>query len=151
MKIVPVLAVALCALAPLPAAAASPKQVEACMAANDDAGRPQFSCIGMLYRDCTKQPNAEDAACAAGELAFWNAQLAAWSKQAFQAVAAYPELAKDQADAQKSWSAFRDKSCTIADKVDPGMMPGGSAYCRAQVTAERVFLLRQIGTALSEH
>lgn len=142
----------LASLAPSTASAAvDGKTVVACMDAADAAGKFAGACIGLLYADCNKLPNAGDAACAAKELAFWQGQLDTMLKRATKDVAGDPALVKDQADAQKSWTTFRDKACGIADKVDPGTMPGGSANCRAEVTAERVFMLRRIAASLEEH
>ena len=137
----------------LPASGAAPddgKKVTACMDAADNAGKFAGNCIGMIYADCNKQPNADDAACAAKELAFWQGQLDMTYKRALKD-SVYPGMAKDQSDAQKAWLTFRDRACVLADKVDPGTMPGGSAYCRAEVTAERVFMLRRVTFSLEEH
>ena len=138
----------------IPAIAAPPadagKKVTACMDAADNAGTFAGACIGMIYTDCNKQPNADDSVCAAKELAFWQGQLDTTYKRALKD-SVYPGMAKDQSDAQKAWHTFRDKACVLADKVDPGTMPGGSAYCRAEVTAERVFMLRRVTFSLEEH
>ncbi len=133
-----------------PAPAVDGKKVTACMDAADNAGKFSGPCIGMIYADCNKQPNADNSACAAKELAFWQGQLDATFKRAMKD-SVYPGMAKDQGDAQKAWLIFRDKACVIAGNVDPGTMPGGSAYCRAEVTAERVFMLRRITYSLEEH
>jgi uncharacterized protein YecT (DUF1311 family) len=148
------LAAALGALAVSAAHAAAPaidgKKVAACMDAADDAGKFAGNCIGMIFADCNKAPNADINACGAKELAFWQGQLDATLKRARKDLA-HADEAKDQSDAHKAWLTFRDKACAIADTVDPGTMPGGSAYCRAEVTAERVFMLRRITYSLEEH
>lgn len=123
----------------------------ACMVSADAAGTFAGACIGMIYADCMKPAGADAGRCGGRELAFWQGQLDRTLKQAMASVAAYPDMVKPQSDAQKAWLAFRDKSCVIADHVDPGTMPGGSAYCRAEVTAERVFMLRRIIVSLEEH
>ena len=138
-----------------PAHAAGPtpdgKKVTACMDAADTAGKSSASCIGMILAACNTKPDADDPACTAKELAFWQGQLDTSLKDALASEAAYPEIVQDQKDAQKAWLVFRTKACAIADKVDPGTMPGGSAYCRAEVTAQRVFMLRRIAASLGEH
>jgi len=139
-------------LSGVPAAAAVPqKAVTACMDTADAADKLPANCLGLILADCKKAPNADENACAAKELAFWSEQLGSVLKAATAAMSGYPELAKPQGDAQKAWLLFRDKACAIADKVDPGTMPGGSAWCRAEVTAERVFMLRRISASLGEH
>jgi uncharacterized protein YecT (DUF1311 family) len=138
---------------PAAQAAAPPpdgKKVVACMDAADTADKFAGSCIGMIFADCNKAPNADMNACGAKELAFWQGQLDTTLKRALKD-AVYPNMAKDQGDAQRAWLIFRDKACVLADNVDPGTMPGGSAYCRAEVTAERVFMLRRIVYSLEEH
>ena len=131
-------------------AAVDGKKVVACMDAADAAAKFAGNCIGMIFADCTKAANADDRACGAKELAFWQGQLDATFKRALKD-SVYPNMAKDQGDAQKAWLVFRDKACVLADNVDPGTMPGGSAYCRAEVTAERVFMLRRVVYSLEEH
>ena len=133
------------------AAAPIEKKIVACMDTTDAAGKFAGGCIGLIQAECLKPADADPAACAAKELAFWQGQLDGTLKRATKAVAAYPEMAKPQGDAQKAWLVFRDKACAIADHVDPGTMPGGSAFCRAEVTAERVFMLRRIIASLEEH
>ena len=134
------------------AAAPDPgKKIIACMDAADAAGKFAGGCIGIIQADCPKPADADPSACAGKELAFWQGQLDITLKRATKAVAGYPEMAKPQSDAQKAWLVFRDKACAIADHVDPGTMPGGAAACRAEVTAERVFMLRRIVASLEEH
>jgi uncharacterized protein YecT (DUF1311 family) len=145
-------AAAFAALA-IPAAAAPAadgKKVVACLDTADAADTFAGSCIGLIFADCNKGPNADANACGAKELAFWQGQLDTTFKRALKD-SVYPHMAKDQGDAQKAWIIFRDKACLLADNVDPGTMPGGSAYCRAEVTAERVFMLRRIVFSLEEH
>jgi len=144
---------ALLVLLPVQAGAAAPieKKVVACMDAADAEGKFAGGCIGVITAECLKPADADPAACAAKELAFWQGQLDTTLKRATKAVASYPDMAKPQSDAQKAWLVFRDKACAIADHVDPGTMPGGSAGCRAEVTAERVFMLRRIIASLEEH
>jgi uncharacterized protein YecT (DUF1311 family) len=123
----------------------------ACMVSAEAAGTFAGPCIGMIYAACMKPAGANAGRCGGRELTFWQAQLDTTLKQAMAAVAAYPDMVKPQSEAQKAWLAFRDRACMIADHVDPGTMPGGSAYCRAEVTAERVFMLRRIIVSLEEH
>jgi uncharacterized protein YecT (DUF1311 family) len=147
------LAAAVAAFAAPVAQAAAPSadgKVVACMDAADAAGKLAGSCIGMILADCKKATKADVDACGKKELAFWQGQLDATLKRALKD-SAYPNMAKDQGDAQQAWLTFRDKACVLADNVDPGTMPGGSAYCRAEVTAERVFMLRRIIYSLEEH
>ena len=113
---------------------------------------PQL-CAGVLQAACVaagrNDEKVTDAACAAKELAFWQAQLDKNWKLVQPLLA--PDMRADQIAAQKLWLQYREKSCAIADKVDPGMMPGGSARCRMEETAGRVIALRAIVSALSEH
>ncbi|HJW41204.1 MAG TPA: hypothetical protein VJ476_08245, partial [Rhizomicrobium sp.] len=113
-------------LGTLSAQAAPPdpaRKTIACMASADVAGTFAGGCIGLIYADCMKPPNADSGRCGARELAFWQGQLDTTLKQSTAAVAGYPDMMKPQSDAQKSWLAFRGKACAIADHVDPGTMP----------------------------
>jgi uncharacterized protein YecT (DUF1311 family) len=122
-----------------------------CLKSASDNGRDPSRCVGVVYAACMKAPNAAEADCNARELAVWQGVLDDAWKLAKPLLAAYPDVARDQTDAQALWLKYRDKSCAIADKVDPGTMPGGSAACRARETAARVVDLRGIIYSLSEH
>jgi len=143
---------ALIALAAPAFAAASPaeKPAAACLASAQDAGSDVSHCVGLIAAAC-KKSGGDDADCAKKELAFWQAELGTAWKEAKPLLAGYPDLAHDQTAAQALWLQYRDKSRAIADKVDPGTMPGGSAACRMRETAARAIAVRSIVDSLSEH
>jgi hypothetical protein len=122
----------------------------ACVAKAEGAGSG-LACFGAIYAACVKPANADDAACGARELAFWQSQMDKAWKDAKPEIDGYAELKPDQLAAQKAFDTYRMKSCAIADKVDPGTMPGRSALCRAEITAQRALLLRRIAYSLGEH
>ena len=136
------------------AAADAAKKTRACLAAaQTQGGNPQL-CVGLIAAACLKTAKDEDmpeAACAAQELAFWQTELDRNWKALQPLLAGFPEAKGPQLAAQKAWLDYRDKSCAVADKVDPGMMPGGTARCRMEETAARAIALRQLVDALSEH
>jgi uncharacterized protein YecT (DUF1311 family) len=143
-------AAAILALAvPARAAPADPgKATLACLDAADSKGTDAGVCVGAISAACMHGgPDPSESACAARELAFWQGRLDTAWKDAAPLLAAYP----DQIEAQALWLKYRQKSCAIADKVDPGTMPGGSARCRMQETAARAIAVRAIVYSLSEH
>jgi len=149
-----ILIAAVAAMACWGSAAATPdtaKKTLSCVAAAEAKLASPGPCVGIITAACVagKDEGAQET-CAAQELAFWQAQLDKSWKQAGPLLKG-AHLLDDQAAAQKLWLQYRDKSCTIADKVDPGMMPGGSARCRMEETAARTFAVRAIVDALSEH
>ncbi len=141
--------VALTLAAPAHAASADPgKATLACLDSADSNGTDPGRCVGAIEAACMHGgPDPSESACAAREFAFWQAQLDKAWKEAKPLLATYPE----QVEAQGLWLKYRDKSCAIADKVDPGTMPGGSAACRMRETAARAIAVRAIVDSLSEH
>lgn len=145
-----VLFVFLLATPALAAGNAAEKPALACLEAAEDSGSDAERCVELIAGPC-KKSGGNDSDCAGRELAFWQAQLDAAWKKAKPLLAGYPDLARDQTAAQALWLQYRDKSCIIADKVDPGTMPGGSAACRMRETAARTIAVRAIVDSLSEH
>ncbi len=92
---------------------------------------------------------AKTKACAERELAAWIAV----SESANKLVRAggFKDISKAVADSQRSWLQQRDALCPVFDKIEPGFLAGGAAYCRLQVTAQRALLLRRLGAAVNEH
>jgi uncharacterized protein YecT (DUF1311 family) len=139
----------------IPAAAGPADAAHKTLACLDKAEADQtstFVCIGIIQSSClANNPDPSASACAAKELQFWQVQLDKSWTAAQASLRGYPEMLPDQTAAQKLFLQYRDKSCAIADKVDPGTMPGGSAACQAKETALRVIGLRAIVASLSEH
>jgi uncharacterized protein YecT (DUF1311 family) len=112
-------------------------------------------CIGIVADPCIKAVKDDDTsasktdACAARELAVWNAKLAA----AITSVKAggFPGAMKAVLLAQKSWLTSREALCPAFAKIDPGMFIGGANYCRLHETGNRTLLLLKLGGALKEH
>lgn len=140
---------ALVLAAPAHAASAdSGKATLTCLDSADSNGTDPGRCVGTISAACMHGgPDPSESACAARELAFWQGQLDKAWKEAKPLLATYPE----QVEAQALWLKYRDKSCAMADKVDPGTMPGGSASCRMRETAARAIAVRTIAYSLSEH
>ena len=129
--------------------AADRKAIEACLE------RPQDNfggkCIGIVADPCIAAANRESAkasACAARELAVWQAQMDAALKRV---TAGGQEIGRSVAQAQHSWLLSLGTLCPVFDKIDPGMLPGGASYCRMQETANRALILRRLGEAVNEH
>ena len=133
------------------AAGSADKATLACVTKAEDGGVSGLKCFGTIYADCMKAANADDSVCGTKELAFWQSEMdKAWS-DAKSGIDGYPEIKPDQMAAQKAFNDYRTKTCAIADKVDPGTMPGRSALCRAEITAQRALTLRRISYSLGEH
>jgi hypothetical protein len=156
--ILPFLALILLANPGWAAAKPSPqdlKAVQTCLAGQE--GELGVKCIGVVADACIKAAenkelgNVEDKkakACAARELAVWEAQL----ETELKAVkAGGSDMIKAVTDAQNTWRASREKFCPLFDKVEPGMLNGAANYCRLQETARRVLLLRRLGEAVNPH
>lgn len=137
------------------AAPADGKAVAACLKKAEEAGQYPGRCIGIVADPCievarTKASYREDSkACAARELAVWNALMAEALKRATGAV----EKSREAAilESQKTFAASRDKLCPIYDQVDPDMAMGGANYCRLQEIARRTLMLRRLADAVNEH
>jgi uncharacterized protein YecT (DUF1311 family) len=134
---------------PAHAASADPgKATLTCIDSAVSKGTDSERCVGAISVACMRDgPDRSESACFTRELAFWQVLLDKAWKEAKPLLADFPE----QIEAQALWLKYRDKSCAIADKVDPGTMSGGSAACRARETAARVVDLRGIIYSLSEH
>lgn len=133
------------------AAGGADKATLACVTKAEDSSVSALKCFGTVYADCMKGANADDAVCGTRELAFWQPELDRAWKDAKLALDGYAEMKPDQVAAQKAFSDYREKSCFIADKVDPGSIPGRAALCRAEITAQRALMLRRISYSLGEH
>ena len=132
------------------------KAVHTCLAGQE--GELGVKCIGTIADACIKAAENKELgnvavdkanACAARELAVWEAQL----ERELKAVnsGGFSDISKAVADAQKTWRASREKLCPVFDKVEPGMLNGAANYCRLQETARRVLLLRRLGEAVNPH
>lgn len=137
------------------AAPADPmKKTLACLDGAERNGSNAQLCVGAIAAACVKAARNDEppeAACAAQELAFWQTQMDMSWKALQPLLASFREARAPQLEAQQFWLKYRDKSCAIADKVDPGMMPGGTARCRMEETAARAIALRRLVDTLSEH
>ena len=138
-----------------PPTAADTKAVAQCLDAARNADGFGGNCIGIVADPCIKAASGRDSyvadqkACAARELAVWQARLT-------QAVAAASKSGGNQvrgaiAAAQKSWASSQDALCPLFANLDPGMAPGADVYCRLQETARRALLLERLGAAVGEH
>lgn len=133
------------------AAGPAEKTALACIAKVEQEGVSGLKCFGTVYADCMKSANADDAACGARELSFWQSEHDKAWKDAKPGIDGYAEMRPAQMAAEKEFNDYRQKACAIADKVDPGTMPGRSALCRAEITAQRALMLRKIVYSLGEH
>jgi hypothetical protein len=138
-----------------PPAAADAKAVAQCLDAARNGDGFGGNCIGVVADPCIKAASGRDShvtdqkACAARELAVWQARLT-------QAVAAASKSGGHQvrnaiAAAQKTWASSQDALCPLFGKLDPGMAPGADVYCRLQETGRRALLLERLGAAVGEH
>jgi uncharacterized protein YecT (DUF1311 family) len=128
------------------------KAINACLAKADHTGDLGTACIGTIADPCTRKTEGDAAktkVCAERELAVWDAITAAASKRV--RAGGFKDISKALADSQKSWAQQRDALCPVFDKIEPGTLPGGAAYCRMQTTAQRALLLRRLGEAVNEH
>jgi len=117
--------------------------------ANDSLGH---KCIGLIAGPCTTAADGDPAktkACAIRELSVWEAQMEAALRRI--RAGGFRDIKDDVARSQDSWKASVRSLCAVFDKIDPGMMPGGSAACSMHATAERALLLRRLGDAVNEH
>jgi hypothetical protein len=141
---------ALAAQAPL---AADSQAITTCLASAAEGIGTQ--CIGVVANPCIKALKDDDTsgtkakACAARELAVWEAQLGAAVKTV--KAGGFAAIAKSVSNARKSWLASREALCPVFDKIDPGKFLGGTNYCRLHETAERALILRKLGAAVNEH
>ncbi len=114
-----------------PAPAADAKAVAQCIDAARNGDGFGGNCIGVLADPCieavsSRDPYADAKACAARELAVWQARLtravAATSKGAGSPVRAAV------AAAQKSWASSQEALCPLLANLDPGMAAGADIY-----------------------
>jgi hypothetical protein len=131
--------------------AADTKVIADCLAKADKGDSLGTACIGLIADACmrkTENDTSKNRACAARELAVWTALSDAAGKRV--RAGGFKEISKALADSEKSWAQQRDVLCPVFDKVEPGSLSGDAAYCRMQVTAHRVLLLRKLGNAVNE-
>jgi hypothetical protein len=137
------------------AAPADSQAIAACLKKAETDGKFGGHCIGLVADPCiavakTKASYREDSkACAARELAVWNALSAEALKRAVPA--ADKKMSAAITESQKAFALSRDKLCPIYDNVDPDMAMGGANYCRLQETARRALMLRRLADAVNEH
>ena len=147
-------------LAPSPALAqkASPadsQAIAACLKKADGEGKYPGACIGAVADPCIVAASGKNndwensKACAARELAIWNALMADALKRAN--AGAEKDMKAAVAESQAAFTKSRDALCPIYDKLDPGMVMGGANYCRLQETARRTLMLRRLADAVNEH
>lgn len=134
------------------AAPTDAQAVANCLKKADDDGNLGWQCIGLIADPCANKSGAgteQIKTCAARELSVWSGVLETALKST--KAGGFKEIESAVTESQKSWAASRDKLCPVFDKIDPGMMPGGGAYCRLQETARRALLVRRLATAVGEH
>jgi uncharacterized protein YecT (DUF1311 family) len=138
-----------------PATVSDTKAVAQCVDAARNGGGFGGNCIGVVADPCIKAASSRDSyvadakACAARELAVWQARLT-------QAVTVASRSGGNQvrgaiAAAQKSWASSQDALCPLFANLDPGMTLGAEVYCRLQETARRALLLERLAEAVGEH
>jgi hypothetical protein len=130
--------------------AADRKAVQTCLGQQD--GKLGSKCIGIVADPCIAAANAELAkasACAARELAVWEAEIDAALKRV--KTGGFPDMDRAMTQSQQTWRSSLQQLCPVFDKTDPGMLPGAANYCRLYETATRALLLRRLGEAVSEH
>lgn len=128
------------------------KVINDCLAKAEKGESLGTACIGLVADACmrkTENDTVKNRACAARELAVWTALSEAAGKRV--RAGGFKDISKALADSDKNWTQHRDALCPVFDKVEPGFLPGDAAYCRLQVTAHRVLLLRRLGNAVNEH
>lgn len=134
------------------AAPADTRSITDCIKKAQNAGGLGANCIGLIADSCiAKSDKTSDKTklCATRELAVWVALADAASKKVRSG--GFKEISAAVAESDKGWVQLRDELCPAFDKVDPGMAPGGVAYCRMQTTAHRALLLRRLGEAVNPH
>ena len=146
------LATLLLALQPAQAqpSAADKATIEACL--EREGASLGDKCIGLVADPCIAAANGESdkaQACAARELAVWQAEMAAALKRV--RAGGFREIGRDTDQAQQAWTASVNALCPALDRIDPGMLPGGATYCRMHETASRALMLRRLGEAVNEH
>jgi hypothetical protein len=133
---------------------ADAQKITTCLETAGEKDTSGLECIGIVADPCitaalqTNRYLEDSRACAARELAIWNARIASHiestkrhGKQFVDGIAA----------AQRSFADSIGKLCPLHDKLDPGMAPGGGQYCRLQETAMRALQLHRIDRASRPH
>jgi hypothetical protein len=133
-------------------AATDSKLISDCLKKADGVDGFGLACIGLVTAPCTQKAENDAAKikqCAQRELAVWTTlgEVAAKRVRA----GGFKDANTALAESDKGWSQHRDKLCPVFDKIEPGFLPGGAAYCRMQIAAHRVLLLRKLGDAVNEH
>ncbi len=130
------------------------RKIQDCVQAARKSGKYPGRCVGMVADPCMGSlRNLDDAgeqekACAARELKIWTARL---EKSLANVKRAFPDMGDTVSQSQKSWGASNGVLCPVVEKLDPGMVLGGTEYCRLQETAARALLLEWMELAVSEH
>ena len=138
-----------------PPTATDARAVAQCVEAARNGDGFGGNCIGIVADPCIKAASGRDSyvadgkACAARELAVWQARLT-------QAVASASKSGGSRVRnavmaAQKTWASSQDALCPLFANLDPGMTPGADTYCRLQETARRALMLERRGAAVGEH
>ena len=146
---------ATCVLLAISAASAEPsatdrKAIETCL--ERERATLGDKCIGLVADPCIAAANGESEkarACAARELAVWQAEMDAALKQV--RAGGFKAVSQASNQAQQTWKSSVNDLCPALDQIDPGMLPGGATYCRMHETASRALMLRRLGEAVSEH
>jgi hypothetical protein len=134
--------------------AADAQKITACLETAGTKDTSGVECIGIIADPCIAAASQKDSfstdqkACAARELAVWTARIASHTQSISRNGKSF--IAAVTA-AQKSLSDSIAKLCPIYDKLDPGLVPGGSAYCRLQITAMWALQLDRLVNAASPH
>lgn len=137
------------------AAPADSKTIAACLEKAEGDGKYPGHCIGIVADPCITAASGKASdwenskACAARELSVWTALMADALKRAN--AGAEKTMKTAIAESQSAFSKSRDALCPIYDKLDPGMVIGGTNYCRLQETARRTLMLRRLADAVNEH
>ena len=133
---------------------ADAQTIDACLQAASEKAQSGVACIGIVADPCIesvkdKNSAADDSkACAARELAVWNARLQTALKES---KAGGKDIAAAVTNSQASWSAASSRLCPVFDKLDPGASLGGANYCRLQETAMHVLVLERLAYAVNPH
>jgi hypothetical protein len=128
---------------------ADARTLQACLDSQD--GKLGRACIGIIADPCIAAEPYTDKqrSCVARELSLWEAQLDAAIKKIKRG--GFKEVDGAVTRSQQSWRSSLKDLCPVFGKIDPGMLPGGEAYCMLHETASRALLLRRLGEAVNEH
>ena len=150
---------ALMTVAWLAGAAAGPnpdaRKIDTCLKAAMEQGASGVACIGIVADPCIKAASTtnsyikDSVACAARELAIWNARLHRAVQSASKGGG--KDVATAVAASQKSFTDSIAKLCPQFENLDPGMSLGRGAYCHLHETAMRVIVLEQLADAVNLH